>query len=70
MSIRIIEISFAIFGVLGDSESFLNGNIDSDQKINVKEELESEQDRFKKALNLCTSLQNFKGKTFIHHNLM
>lgn len=45
----------------GDTESFINGNIESDQKLVVKEEQENDEECFKKALNLCTSLQNYKG---------
>lgn len=46
----------------GDSESYINGNIEIDQKLVVKEEIENTEECFKKALNLCTTLQNFKGK--------
>lgn len=45
----------------GDSESYINGNIEIDQKLVVKEEIENTEECFKKALNLCTTLQNFKG---------
>lgn len=45
----------------GDTESFINGSIESDQKLVVKEEQENDEECFKKALNLCTSLQNYKG---------
>lgn len=46
----------------GDNESYVNGNLEADQKMVVKEEMENEEECFKKALNLCTSLQNYKGK--------
>lgn len=45
----------------GDTESFINGSIESDHKLVVKEEQENDEECFKKALNLCTSLQNYKG---------
>lgn len=50
------------FNILGDTESYLNGSMDNDHKLVVKEELENDEECFKKALNLCTSLQNYKGK--------
>lgn len=51
--------------LLGDTESYLNGSMDNDHKLVVKEELENDEECFKKALNLCTSLQNYKGKYIV-----
>lgn len=59
---KVITGSLASYHLLkGDTESFINGSIESDQKLVVKEEQENDDECFKKALNLCTSLQNYKG---------
>lgn len=58
---KVFFVQFAI--IAGDNESYVNGNLEADQKMVVKEEMDNEEECFKKALNLCTSLQNYKGIT-------
>lgn len=40
--------------------------MDSDHKLVVKEEIGNEENCFKKALNLCSNYQNYKGEDSVY----
>lgn len=54
--------SFWTFAI-GDSDSYSNANIDSDQNYGIKKEKENSEDGMK-AFDLCSNAHNFSGNYF------